>query len=346
MEFRGKPQGRKAIEAPAVNDRLKKWVRLPDAPAHWDVANVTTQSMLDRVLNRLQGSPDEVEPAMVELISTLWSVKSTCAAEVWESVIAQCVNHPLREVIHEDPFASRCFQKPRGYAGDAVLIDYLYTRQCESDGSPPVSVRGKRIFEFTRDIPAGYAVRRRRDLMATIIDELCATKAAPHILSVACGHLREASLSKGVTGGATERFIALDQDELSLATVQQEVARFGVTAVHNSIKAVFRGPVAEEKFDLIYSTGLYDYLDDRIATKLTHRLFDMLNPNGRLVVANFVPNLACSAYMEAMLDWKLIYRDVKQVETLAATIPLTQMESRKAYEEENGNIAFLDIVKR
>jgi hypothetical protein len=97
---------------------------------------------------------------------------------------------------------------------------------------------------------------------------------------------------------------------------------------------------------LIYSTGLYDYLDDRIATKLTHRLFDMLNPNGRLVVANFVPNLACSAYMEAMLDWKLIYRDVKQVETLAATIPLTQMESRKAYEEENGNIAFLDIVKR
>jgi SAM-dependent methyltransferase len=336
---------RKTVELPPSFAKRRNWGGVLESPFHWEVANVITESMLDRVEKQLAGSADDVESGMKELLTVLWKVKSTSEPAVWESVLAQCVSHPVKELIHQDPFASRCFRKPRGYAGDAVLIDYLYTRSWESKDSDQVSALGRQIFDFTRDIPAGHAVRKRRDLMATIIDEVCAAKRAPRILSVACGHLREATLSDAVTSGGTERFVALDQDELSLATVEQETSEFGVTAVHNSIKALFRGPVAEEKFDLIYSTGLYDYLDDRIATKLTHRMFEMLNPGGRVVVANFVPNLLCSAYMEALLDWKLIYRDIDQVRALAKAIPPSEIAQINTYLEENENIAFLDILK-
>lgn len=336
---------RRANGLPPPTGTGRNWAGLLEKPFQWNVANVTTESMLDRVEHKLRASPNEVGAAMSELLSVLWSIKSTNDAESWDSVVAQCVSHPVRELIHEDPFASRCFQKPRGYAGDAVLIDYLYTRECDSSEAP-VSRLGRRIFDFTRDISAGHAVRKRRDLMAGIIDQVCTMISTPRILSVACGHLREASLSMAVTSRSVERYIALDQDELSLATVEQEVAEYGVTAVHNSIKGLFRGPVAEEKFDLIYSTGLYDYLDDRLATKLTHRIFDMLNPGGRMVIANFVPNLVCSAYMEALLDWKLIYRDVDQVVALGATIPPSEIGFSRVFVEENGNIAFLDIVKQ
>ena len=38
----------------------------------------------------------------------------------------QILTHPLGELLHRDPFTRRGFDKPRGYAGDAVLIDYLY----------------------------------------------------------------------------------------------------------------------------------------------------------------------------------------------------------------------------
>ena len=34
-----------------------------------------------------------------------------------------CIAHPVREFLHQDPFTRRSFQKPRGHAGDAVLID-------------------------------------------------------------------------------------------------------------------------------------------------------------------------------------------------------------------------------
>jgi SAM-dependent methyltransferase len=343
--FRLPPVRRKTIELPLAFAKQRRPNRWLDSPPLWEVGNVITESMLDRLERMLGGSEEAIEAGMKELLLVLWKVKSTSEPEVWESVMTQCLSHPARELIHQDPFASRCFRKPRGYAGDAVLIDYLYTRNCDSEGSLEVSNLGRRIFDFTRDIPAGHAVRKRRDLMANIIDDVCAGRKSPRILSVACGHLREATLSNAVTSHGIDRFVALDQDELSLATVEQETSSFGVTAVHNSIKALFRGPVAEEKFDLIYSTGLYDYLDDRIATKLTHRMFEMLNPGGRAVIANFVPNLLCSAYMEAMLDWKLIYRDSEQLRKVSETIPVGQIAKLDVYLEENGNIAFLDILK-
>lgn len=319
--------------------------RLIEKPILWDVATVVTGAMLDRVHDRLRGSVDAVGEAMTDLLSVLWSVKSTSAADIWDRVGRQCLEHPVRNLIHEDPFAARCFQKPRGYAGDAVLIDFLYSRSCRLSEADPVSALGEQIFAYTRDISAGHAVRRRRDLMATILDETCRTVDRPHVLSVACGHLREAALSQAVLAGKTGRFVALDQDELSLQLVDREVGRLGITPVCSSIRAMFRGPLAGEKFDLIYSTGLYDYLDDRIAGKLTHRMFEMLNPGGRLVVANFAPETTCSAYMDALLDWKLIYRDVEQMISLASTIPADEIGSQRAFIEENENIVFLDIVK-
>lgn len=313
----------------------------------WTTTSVQLEALLDRTFESLRSLPADVaEAPLIQLFTGLHQAKCSTDDAGWNAAIKQCVGHPLRALIHQDPFARRCFEKPRGYAGDAQLIDFLYSRDCRTGNPDPVTPLGEKIFEYTRDIPAGHAVRCRRDLMAVILDEVCATRPTPHILSVACGHLREAKLSTGITSGKAGRFIALDQDQLSLETVRNEVSRFGVTAVHDSIKALFRGSVAGEKFDLIYSTGLYDYLDDRMATKLTHRMFDMLKPGGRVVVANFVPNLVCSAYMESFLDWKLIYRNCDQLHQVSSTIPDDLIASRKVFLEDNDTIVFLDMVRR
>jgi extracellular factor (EF) 3-hydroxypalmitic acid methyl ester biosynthesis protein len=327
--------------------RLPNIARSLAQPIRRDVSSIVVASLLDRVEHRLGGSIDDVELAMTDLLSVLWSVKLATDAEAWQRVQTQCLAHPVRQLIHQDPFAFRCFTKPRGYAGDAVLIDFLYTRSCQMSESDEVSPLGQRIFDFTRDIPAGHAVRKRRDITASIIDEVCdASHQKPDILSVACGHLREAQLSKAVAAGRTGRFIALDQDEQSLELVARESGHFGITPICSSIKGLFRGPIADNKFDLVYSTGLYDYLDERIATKLTHRMFEMLNPGGRVVVANFVPDLWCRAYMEALLDWNLIYRNEDQMRKLCSTISESEVAKCTTFIEENQNIVFMEIVKR
>ena len=118
---------------------------------------------------------------------------------------------------------------------------------------------------------------------------------------------REATLCRSVKAGLTGRFIALDQDELSLDVVKAQTSDHGVVPVCNSIKSLFRGEIADERFDLIYSTGLYDYLDDRLAARHGENV-PAAEPGGRLIVANFLPDIV-SGFMETFMGWKLIYRN-------------------------------------
>jgi SAM-dependent methyltransferase len=323
-----------------------RWRPLLPSPVQLDLGTLVAKSLFDRVYAKLQDEPEAVDSAMVELMSGLGSLRSASTQDMWEDVLQEAAAHPLRTLIHQDPFSARSFHKPRGYAGDAVLIDYIYSRNCRHSESDDVSPLGDRIFRFNRETPACAAVRARRDLVASVIDEVCALIDHPNILSVACGHLREATLCRSVLADQAGRFIALDQDEQSLEIVQREVAGHGVVPVCNSIKSLFRGEVAREQFDFIYSTGLYDYLDDRIAMKLTARLFDMLNPGGRLLVANFLPDIWGAGYMESFMDWKLIYRTPEQIDALASFIGPSETVGRRVYTEKNQNIVFLDMVRR
>lgn len=316
-------------------------------PASYDAATFVTANLLDRAHETLRhGTSDEVGAGMYDLLSGLYAVKSAAAeADVWQRVVGQCLAHPVRDLIHEDPFTGRSFGKPRGYAGDAVMIDYIYSRTCRLSEAEHVSPVGEAIFAFNRDTPACRAVRTRRDLVTGAIDEVCERVSRPRILSVACGHLREATLARGVTAGRVGRFVALDQDELSLRVVEQETAGLGVVPVCSSIKALFRGAMAAERFDFVYTTGLYDYLDDRLATKLTQRMFEMLNPGGRLLIANFVPEIWGRGYMETFMGWDLIYRDADDMRGLMSPIEPEQIGSMRTFVEENENIVFLDVTR-
>ena len=39
-------------------------------------------------------------------------------------------NHELRQFLYQDPLTWRALDKPRGYAGDAVMMDYIYGIEC------------------------------------------------------------------------------------------------------------------------------------------------------------------------------------------------------------------------
>lgn len=282
---------------------------------------------------------------MIDLMSELWTLRQGADQELWERIIRLCADHPLREIIHQDPFSARSFNKPRGYAGDAVMIDFIYSKNCRLSEQEPVTALGDAIFRFNANTPACAAVRTRCELVASMIDQMCSINDHPRILSVACGHLREATLCRSVSSGNAGPIVALDQDELSVSVVDREVSEYGVVPICNSIKALFRGELAHEKFDFIYSTGLYDYLDDRIASRLTSRLFDMLYPGGRLLVANFVPDIWGAAYMETFMDWRLIYRTREQLEAAASHISESEIARRVTFTEKNANIVFLDITR-
>jgi hypothetical protein len=98
-------------------------------------------------------------------------------------------------------------------------------------------------------------------------------------------------------------------------------------------------------FDLIYSTGLFDYLQMPAARRLTACFFEFLRPRGRLLIANFLPGILGVGYMESYMDWKLVYRTRREILDLAAEIPQAQLHEVKIFAEENRNIIFLELMK-
>jgi len=66
------------------------------------------------------------------LIKELNSIRSQLPRSEWKELIQEyCQTHSLKELLLQDPFTRRAFEKPRRYAGDAIMLDYIYA----ADGS-------------------------------------------------------------------------------------------------------------------------------------------------------------------------------------------------------------------
>lgn len=222
--------------------------------------------------------------------------------------------HPLYQIAQQDPFTKRCKDKPRGYAGDAVMLDYVYSRKAPDD----TSVIGQHWFDFTTIGSMSLSVRYRKSILHSIIDDAILRNDDYQILSVASGHCRELDNSLVLNTKFSGQFVALDQDAESCDFVSSEYASQAggrIDVINQSVRTILKNGLADsqQRFHLIYSAGLYDYLDDRTAAWLTSTLMSMLRPGGQLLIANFVPESVARGYAEAFMDWRLIYRTPAQL---------------------------------
>jgi len=303
--------------------------------------------LLDDVYDRLSrdDAQEVVDRSMEELIVALGHRRLEADPQQWDSLVRTCRQHSVRQIIHADPFTHRAYYKPRGYAGDAELMDFIYGRE-ERWPAPYASSIGQRIFDYTTASPAPEGVRARRGFVADLIDRLAEETRKPHILSLAAGHLREASLSCAVKRRKIGRLVALDADEESLQEVERCYSCFGVETVPARIRALIANKSDLGKFDLVYTTGLFDYLQQSVGRRLVSNMFGMLRPGGRLLVANFLPGVRDIGYMEAYMDWFLIYRTRREMVDLTMEIPENEIREMTVFTEENQNIIFLQVLRR
>lgn len=121
------------------------------------------EQFLNAVQKRLLDYPSSegVRSTMEDLFLNLEQWRLQADADRWNELIVRCRRHSLRELVHQDPFTYRAYHKPRGYAGDAVMMDYIYGRE-ELWTPPETTELGQRIFDYTTSAPASEGVRARR----------------------------------------------------------------------------------------------------------------------------------------------------------------------------------------
>jgi extracellular factor (EF) 3-hydroxypalmitic acid methyl ester biosynthesis protein len=303
---------------------------------------VTGLGLMDESESLLRAG--HIQEGMDRLIFGMKDIKQNYTSNDWEIFSKSiCLDRSLTKLIHQCPFTYHSFSKPRGYAGDAELIDYIYTLKSLPDD---LTKLGREILHHRIDTPVARSVRARRDILAETIDTIAAASNHPiQILSVACGHLREAQKSQAVRYHQIGKFYALDRDPLSIEAIDRELIGYDIQTIENSVTALVRKNITFENLDFVYAAGLYDYLSQPFATCLTKIMFDMLRSGGRLLLANFVPDHLEVGYMETFMQWNLIYRTEAELEAVAIDIPPTEIASKRTFFEQEGNIVFLELVK-
>jgi len=286
------------------------------------------QRFFDQILNQIEAGAHEL--ALPLLAGQMFATSLDPVR--WPGLRDTYRAHPLHRTMLEDPYVARCFEKPRGYAGDAALIDLVYDRQ-PPDGT---TARGQSLFQVTIGFPTAEAVRLRRDFAEDLVGK--AHAAGQRVLSLACGHFREGDMLKG---RSLDGIVLVDQDPLSLARVRS-FHDGAVTCHEANVFSYLRGAVSRgEQFDLVYTLGLTDYLDDRAMTLLHKMVHAVLAPGGRFILANFVPHHLATGWMDAVMDWHLIYREPAELAGFAAAAGF----SARTWLDPTGSIAWCEMVK-
>lgn len=257
-----------------------------------------------------------VQGIMRALTERLQALKSKTTPLTWAHLAALAQAHPVASFLLQDPLTRWSFEKPRGYSGDAYLLDFIYEHPSVAPLVKEASPLGAEVYDFTRQAPSAVAVRERRELLAAHVDAVATETENAEILAIAAGHLREAERSDALKGDRLKRWVALDQDPISVGTVSSAFHGSSIEAINGSVRTILGRAQKLGTFDFIYAAGLYDYLAENVAVKLTERCLQMLKPGGKFLLANFARDIGVEGYMETFMNWPLIWRTDKDVQSI------------------------------
>ncbi len=224
------------------------------------------------------------------------------------------------QFIRESPFLTRINVKPRGYAGDSVMMRMIYDNRYEGASS-----FGKLLHAHPINCPAAQAVRNRRTLVARRLSEIVGNRSPVsgkrlQVLSVACGPARELrDILRTPEDCDRYRFALLDQDPAALTEAARQLhkqerslgARVRADFFRTSVRRMLAARDLDDRlgrFDFIYSMGLFDYLLAPVARGVLAKLYKLLRPGGELVVGNYHVDNPSRSYMEYWGDWSIRYR--------------------------------------
>jgi hypothetical protein len=231
--------------------------------------------------------------------------------------------HAVSTWLKRGSLQARARFKPRGYAGDYLLLEQLWQNRCCDD---PLGRLFDRYFQAQ---VAVHAVRARMEQAAnTIVSHLLSRPRREYcLMSIGSGPASELArvvelLPASLRSALRLTLLDLDGEALDYARAkllgllppEQVVVRrenlFRLCRLAGS-EELFRG------LDFVLCLGLFDYLADEPAEDLLRLSWSSLRPGGALLVGNFAPHHATRAYMEWFGNWYLIYRDPAAMRQLA-----------------------------
>jgi SAM-dependent methyltransferase len=245
----------------------------------------------------------------------------------------------------------RSYFKPAGYPGDYIIMNYMYDQN-------PVGLTAREMMLHALGVSAGEPIVTRMNKLSEIIAEFGERRGGDgkpiDIMSIGCGPARElerlAALSRN---GMRWRATLVDQEPEAIEYAMSYARQKGVdrTVEINPLNLSFTEMLVPSAVthhfvdkDVIYSSGMVDYLSPMSARRFVKRMYDFLRPGGRLIIGN-VNDLSTGTLwpMEYVLDWTLYFRNHAEMTAMAGGVE--GAEDIRVVSDDRNAIFFLIIEK-
>lgn len=272
---------------------------------------MTTIGAQTHILNRLvqQGGPSATDYAALDGLFRGFGDAVRAGEAEWAEIHA--LWPLLGDALSADTMQGFVAQQPHGYAGDFEVIDRIYQRWV----SPRAELRD--WDHYFHGLDATQAVRNRKEYFIDLVTSLVERSPDVYsfrVLDVGSGPARDVAEYLGGHRGNGIMFDCVDSDGTAIEHAQG-VCRSHLAHIRFHRKNIFRFK-SRERYNLIWSAGLFDYLDDRLFKHLLSRLVALTAPGGEVVVGNFSTDNPSRDHME-FGNWFLIHRTRGELSGLA-----------------------------
>jgi SAM-dependent methyltransferase len=254
-------------------------------------------------------------------------------------------------------FLDRAYSKPQGYAGDYRMMELGQADVLTGD-----TLFARFLHYYSQHTSLGQTIKARARVAYEAAKQTIAQDRPVRIMSLACGPAIELRhlLADVETFHYPVEILLIDQDEDALRSCVTELNRVvsergdnppvEFHCLHFSLRQIIAPKKGGERklveevlsgVDLVYSMGLFDYLLQPLARRTTAKLFDLLAPQGRLLIGNLCRVPDSTWMMEYGVAWHLVYRKEDEMFDLGNEIAGDRC-ALQVLEDRTGNCLFTD----
>jgi SAM-dependent methyltransferase len=257
-----------------------------------------------------KGGPDSSE--YHELTSWLGTIHAEFKTGIISEKDLQLLRDEMGEALSILTLQGFVYHKPHGYPGDYEIIEKIYLEHTSND---PELRKWDLYFQLQK---APLAVRNRKQYFLDLLNSLEQANSGDsgkRVLNIASGPARDLFEFFSQGKGRTLVFDNVEFDPLAISYAKNLCKEF-IEHIHFLHTNAFDFSTTK-KYRLIWSAGLFDYLNDKKFIFLLNHVLPLLEDDGELVVGNFSTNNPTLPYMEIFGDWRLRHRTRDQLFSLA-----------------------------
>lgn len=318
-------------------------------------ATVQLNEKLANIEYRWLRGEDTEEQLFKEIKLELQSALEVCA-----ECDALLIHHPSLLKQHRTEFREKThkfFMKsylmnhartwPRGYPGDYKMLEAVYRNQPLSSGI------GCLLDRYFLSTTLAEGVRARLTLLRELLRKEMETRHAPRVLDIACGSCREIFDLVPEIERSGAQVMCIDQDGDALDYVLSRLSGINILPQLNLRKYNAARLVSHERNikefgpqDLIYSTGLFDYLTDDLLVRILGALYDLLNKEGKLICAFKDATRYRTQDYHWLVDWDAFYQRTPQESRMILEKAAIPDEAVTTLRDRTGVMEFYVVTKQ